>query len=104
MWGRPPHFLLPVTTRLTPPRAVNDELERVVTTELAPLGFELVEWRNGADEPFARADGGWDDDYEGLADKFRAFLARAASCRSVFAAAAASAPPGSRTTSQVAFV
>ncbi len=41
MWGRPPHFLLPVTT----PAAVNDELERVVTTELAPLGFELVELR-----------------------------------------------------------
>ena len=45
MWGRPPHFLLPVTNHATVTRAVNDELERVVTTELAQLGFELVELR-----------------------------------------------------------
>lgn len=41
MWGRPPHFLLPVKLQ----DAVNDELERVVTTELTALGFELVELR-----------------------------------------------------------
>lgn len=53
------------------------------------LGFEIVEWRNGADERFARSDDGgewgWDEEYEGLADKFRTFLARASSCRSVLA-------------------
>lgn len=41
MWGRPPHFLLPFTSR----PAVADELEDVVSKELAPLGFELVEFR-----------------------------------------------------------
>ena len=41
MWGRPPHFLLPVEL----PHTVNDELEGVVTTQLAALGFELVELR-----------------------------------------------------------
>ena len=41
MWGRPPHFLLPLPA--TP--AVIDELEHVVTHELASLGFELVEFR-----------------------------------------------------------
>ena len=45
MWGRPPHFLLPVTNHATVYRPVNDELERFVTTELAQLGFELVELR-----------------------------------------------------------
>ena len=52
------------------------------------LDIELVEWRNGADERGA-GDGpgewGWDEEYEGLADKFRAFLARASTCRSVLA-------------------
>ena len=52
------------------------------------LDIELVEWRNGADER-GPGDGpgewGWDEEYEGLADKFRAFLARASTCRSVLA-------------------
>jgi len=39
--GSPPTFFVVYDL----PSAVNDELERVVTTELAPLGFELVELR-----------------------------------------------------------
>lgn len=54
---------------------------RVLSRE---LGFELVEWQNGMDQRFD-SDGGWDEEYEGLADKFRNFLARASSCRSVLA-------------------
>ncbi|KZT63178.1 P-loop containing nucleoside triphosphate hydrolase protein [Daedalea quercina L-15889] len=65
---------------------------RVLSRE---LGFEIVEWRNSIDERFTRSDldDPEDDDvaewepYEGLSDKFRNFLARASSCRSVFGAA-----------------
>ncbi|KAH9923879.1 Rad17 cell cycle checkpoint protein-domain-containing protein, partial [Fomitopsis serialis] len=73
---------------------------RVLSRE---LGFEIVEWRNSMDERFTRedpddaeynVDGEWEP-YEGLSDKFRNFLARASSCRSVFSTPASSIPPSS---------
>lgn len=62
---------------------------RVLSRE---LGFELVEWQNGLDQRFD-ADAGWDEEYEGLVDKFRNFLARASSCRSVLAMSSRPVPP-----------
>ncbi|KAI9069618.1 Rad17-domain-containing protein [Trametes sanguinea] len=53
------------------------------------LGCEILEWRNSMDEHFARdpdsASGNWTGvEYEGLSEKFEAFLTRASSCRPLF--------------------
>ena len=56
---------------------------RVLSPELE---FEILEWRNTMDEHFARTEDGWNGvEYEGLSEKFRSFLMRAASCRPIFA-------------------
>ena len=52
----------------------------------AELGYDILEWRNTMDERFFRAEDGWEGvEYEGLSEKFRSFLHRASSCRSIFA-------------------
>ncbi|KAH9949687.1 Rad17-domain-containing protein [Amylocystis lapponica] len=53
------------------------------------LGFEILEWRNTMDERFSPSDGSDEQvEYEGLADKFRTFMARASSCHTIFSAPA----------------
>ncbi|KAH9855575.1 Rad17-domain-containing protein [Lenzites betulinus] len=58
---------------------------RVLSKE---LGYEIIEWRNSMDEQFALdrdSTSGWGSvDYEGLSEKFQAFLTRASSCRPLF--------------------
>ncbi|CDO73910.1 hypothetical protein BN946_scf185016.g67 [Trametes cinnabarina] len=59
---------------------------RVLSKE---LGCEILEWRNSMDEHFARDPdstiAGWSGvEYEGLSEKFQAFLTRASSCRPLF--------------------
>ncbi|EMD36255.1 hypothetical protein CERSUDRAFT_52549 [Gelatoporia subvermispora B] len=57
------------------------------------LGFDILEWRNTMDEQYSL-----DDDYgeyEGLSEKFQAFLARAGRCHSIFSASTQSQPPSS---------
>ncbi|KAI0763953.1 Rad17-domain-containing protein [Trametes elegans] len=59
---------------------------RVLSTE---LGYEILEWRNSMDDHFSRepdhSPSGWaSTEYEGLSDKFQAFLTRASSCRPIF--------------------
>ncbi|KZT02770.1 P-loop containing nucleoside triphosphate hydrolase protein [Laetiporus sulphureus 93-53] len=63
------------------------------------LNFEILEWRNSADERFARdarlspGDNAMGQmEYEGLSEKFRAFLARASNCRTVFSNSGAQGP------------
>ena len=52
----------------------------------AELGCEILEWRSTTDEHFPAGKDDWGyTEYEGLAEKFRTFLTRAASCRSLFA-------------------
>ncbi|KAI0327719.1 Rad17-domain-containing protein [Cubamyces sp. BRFM 1775] len=50
------------------------------------LNYEILEWRNSMDEHFSQ---GYDSlstgvEYEGLSEKFQAFLARASNCRPIF--------------------
>ncbi|KAH8096805.1 Rad17 cell cycle checkpoint protein-domain-containing protein [Cristinia sonorae] len=57
---------------------------RVLSRE---LGFEISEWKNGVDDrPSLLADFDPYDDYEGMNERFDAFVARAANCRPIFAA------------------
>ncbi|OSD07710.1 Rad17-domain-containing protein [Trametes coccinea BRFM310] len=65
------------------------------------LGCEILEWRNSMDEHFARdpdsTSGNWTGvEYEGLSEKFQAFLTRASSCRPLFS----SQPSTQRSSSQ----
>ncbi|KAI0827180.1 Rad17-domain-containing protein [Trametes gibbosa] len=53
------------------------------------LGYEITEWRNSVDEHFSVArnsnPGGWGAvEYQGLSEKFQAFLTRASNCRPLF--------------------
>ncbi|RDX46443.1 Rad17-domain-containing protein [Lentinus brumalis] len=54
----------------------------------AELGCEVLEWRNATDDQFSASEDDWGSigEYEGLAEKFRTFLTRAASCRPLFTA------------------
>ncbi|KAI8970634.1 Rad17-domain-containing protein [Trametes punicea] len=59
---------------------------RVLSKE---LGYEILEWQNSMDEHFTRdpdsTSADWTTvEYEGLFEKFRAFLTRASSCRPIF--------------------
>ncbi|RPD65187.1 P-loop containing nucleoside triphosphate hydrolase protein [Lentinus tigrinus ALCF2SS1-7] len=52
----------------------------------AELGCEILEWRNAMDDQFTTNEDDWGSkEHEGLAEKFRTFLTRAASCRPLFA-------------------
>jgi len=71
------------------------------------LGFDILEWRNGMDERFSPGDDSGHDpefsetmEYEGLADKFKTFLARASSYHSVFTGPAQAAHKPAQSQSQ----
>ncbi|KAI0634894.1 Rad17-domain-containing protein [Trametes polyzona] len=70
---------------------------RVLSRE---LGYEILEWRNSMDEHFSYGSDPTSTqltglEYEGLSEKFQAFLARASSCRPIF-----SSPPRATPSSQ----
>ncbi|KAI0689660.1 Rad17 cell cycle checkpoint protein-domain-containing protein [Cytidiella melzeri] len=69
-----------------PAGAAKTATMRVLSRE---LGFDIMEWRNMADERFygteEHDDRGDGIEYEGLSDKFHAFLSRAANSNSIFA-------------------
>ncbi|KAI0353325.1 hypothetical protein OH77DRAFT_1483691 [Trametes cingulata] len=68
---------------------------RVLSKE---LGYEILEWRNSMDEHFSRdpdSDSSFVE-YEGLSDKFQAFLTRASSCRPIFSSQPSAQPTSSQ--------
>ncbi|KAI0746491.1 P-loop containing nucleoside triphosphate hydrolase protein [Daedaleopsis nitida] len=65
----------------------------------AELGYEILEWRNTSDEQYSRSEDSSDwVEYESLAEKFQAFLARAATCRPLLMSLSAHGPDGTQST------
>ncbi|KAI0646066.1 Rad17-domain-containing protein [Trametes meyenii] len=70
------------------------------------LGYEILEWRNSMDEHFSydshSTSASWASvEYEGLSDKFQAFLTRASTCRPIFSQSSSRASSQASRSSQL---